>query len=454
MATRILSRLCNKVRLQLTYTPVSCLYSKESALSRNASCSRLIREALSDFEDTEFQPLRIRGYALGRNFSRANVDTIQYLEDKSGKVLDIMEAQEVMKTGEGVFTKRVSFKSMFEDGFRSLELNIEGKKCPDPSLQFVTDAFILGFLEEKDFHEDCLRCMHRIPEKRDRPIKNDESYICTLLANHLFSRLTIRFSGHHYFLTNDYHNKFDVCPCMKCGQQIRYRNTGIGSEYLWYGRPDIMLFTMAGGGCNIIYPEDCSADDREFDVDQAENQIIEIDLKSSTLRKKENIEQVVAQTITYSMYQRVRQREKGKTLPQAFLIPTIVASSDYFDIYMYDTQNDILLRNKGDPIPIWNKNKFSAEGETLNLSNILKIWMTLNHFTLKPKLLVDEIKSLKGTCDFLGRIAPKRLHLIEKTISMQKKFLPLKEMELELDVPSVPLKQKSLPSTCSNDEEK
>ncbi|CAC5421326.1 unnamed protein product [Mytilus coruscus] len=214
-----------------------------------------------------------------------------------------------------------------------------------------------------------------------------------------------------------------------------------------------MLFTMAGGGCNIIYPEDCSAGDREFDVDQAENQIIEIDLKSTTLRKKVKIEQVVAQTIAYSMYQRVRQREKGKKLPPAFLIPTIVASSDYFDIYMYDTQNDILLRNKGDPIPIWNRNKFSAEGETLNLSNILKIWMTLNHFTLKPKLLVDEIQSLKGTCNFLGRtcIAPKRLHLIEKTISMQKKFLPLKEMELELDVPSVPLKQKSLPS---NDEEK
>ncbi|XP_071139917.1 uncharacterized protein [Mytilus edulis] len=450
MATSILSRLCNKVRLQLTYSPVSCLYSKGSALSRNASSSRLIRESLSDFEDTEFQPLRIREYALGRNFSRANVDTIQYLEDKSGKVLDIMEAKEIMKQGEGVVTKRVSFKSMFEDGFRSLELNIEGKKCSDSSLQFLTDAFILGFLEKKDFHEECLRCMHRIPEKRDRPIKDDESYICTLLANHLFSRLTIRLSGHHCFLTNDYH-KFDVCPCMKCSQQISYWNTGIGSEYLWYGRPDIMLFTMAGGSCNIIYPEDCSTGDIEFDVDEAENQIIETDFKSTTLRKKETMEQVVAQTITYSMYQRVCQLNKGKTLPQAFLIPTIVANSDYFDIYMYDTQNDILFRNKGDPIPIWNKNKFSAEGETLNLSNILKIWMTLNHSTLKPKLSVDEVQSLKGTCDFLCRIAPKRLNLIEKTISMQKKFYPLKEMEFELDVPSVPLKQKSL---SSNDEEK
>ncbi|XP_063396421.1 uncharacterized protein LOC134681007 [Mytilus trossulus] len=441
MATSILSRLCNKVRLQLTYTPVSCLFFKGSVSSRNASCSRLIREALSDFEDTEFQPLRIREYALGRSFSRAYVDTIQYLEDKSGKVLDIMEAREIMKKSDGVVTKRVSFKSMFEDGFRSLELNIEGKKCSDPSLQFVTDAFIVGFLEEKDFHEECLRCIHRIPETIDRPIEDEESYICTLLANHLFSRLTIRLSGDHYFLTNVHHDKFCVCPCMKCGETIRYRNTGIGSENLWYGRPDIMVFTMEGGCCNIILAEESSiAKDEE---DETENHIIETDFISTTLRKNETIERVVAQTITYSIYQRVQQLKKGKNLPEVLFIPTIVTSSDYFDIYMYDTQNDILLRNKGDPIPLWDRHKTSADGhygESLKLSNILKIWMTLNHSILQPKLSADEIQSLKGTCDFLNHFSKECLNQIEKTVSIQQNFYGFQETEL--DVPSVPLRQK------------
>ncbi|XP_071140713.1 uncharacterized protein [Mytilus edulis] len=98
-----------------------------------------------------------------------------------------------------------------------------------------------------EYHEQCLRSVLET---------SDERKITVLLANHLLSRLIATSPGHTYCITDDHWWQYELCPCdEQCGDKIWYGNSGIGTELLWYGKPDIMLFPL-GGNCSIVIPKD------------------------------------------------------------------------------------------------------------------------------------------------------------------------------------------------------
>ena len=212
-----------------------------------------------------------------------------------------------------------------------------------------------------------------------------------------------------------------------------------GSEYLFYGRPDILVFPLGGGvGSSIIVPERTS---KKVTIPQekfkaSERQIVEVK-PDQKLRHDSTIAQVASQAVAFSVYQKIFQKRHPRDIPLeaaesgVTLIPSIAVSTDAFDIYLYDSVNDILLRNMGKPIPLWKKVEIDGEiVEMLNLSSVLMLWMAINHLSIKPSLTANEIENFYGTCGFLSTLPKHRIGIIEKTMKMQKQFRRLKEIEL------------------------
>ncbi|CAG2187487.1 unnamed protein product [Mytilus edulis] len=155
---------------------------------------RYLADALTGYEETVFMPLCCRNWHLGDNFSKARITTVQYLKDEFGRRREPSSVNKNdIKRGK-VKTHLIPFSSMFRNGFHALECfnnrtsitfedNIQVEKAHNNRylLQYALDAFVTGFLCEKDHHEECLRKILTI---------DNETEISVIMANHLFSRLT------------------------------------------------------------------------------------------------------------------------------------------------------------------------------------------------------------------------------------------------------------------------
>ncbi|XP_063409741.1 uncharacterized protein LOC134693002 [Mytilus trossulus] len=382
-------------------------------LTKNALDS-FISDSLDNFSDVELAPYRINGFVLGTSFQDAYIDYSQYGEDNNGTFMNLNEE----KHNTSLFTPKIKFSSIFEKSFKALKY----ERVDDgwsPRIKIVTDILKYGFIAEKEFHEMCLQKVRYIPNQI-----HEELYITTILTNHLFSRLT-SVGGYLRFVANNNtdKSKFEMCPCRHCDDEILLGNTGIGSEYLFYGQPDVKLYTQGGDFFNIVYPSEDNRYLEEMDgpnISDSDNYNT-----SHALRYRKNISKFISQVITFSFYQRSLQKRKHIKFTST-LIPTLAVTENHFDIYMYDCENDILLRNYGEPIPLWNEAPSESTYETLNMSSVLMLWMVLNHMTLPPCLSDEDMNNLKGTCDFLPHISQARKQLIENTVDQKKRFHPVK----------------------------
>ncbi|XP_052084910.1 uncharacterized protein LOC127722111 isoform X1 [Mytilus californianus] len=384
---------------------------------RFSACSRYIEEAfeLSKNKDIGLVPYRIKGYVLGNRFSNAIVDMVQYLEDTDGCVRDPSSISEREMENETVFTSSLKFSSLYKKGFDSIQRkNTNNRNDPqfisDEIMQFAIQSFISGFLINKEYHEQCLRSVLET---------SDERKIIVLLANHLLSRLIATSPGNTYFITDDHWKQYELCPCdYQCGDKIWYGNSGIGTELLWYGKPDIMLFPL-GGNCSIVIPKDKSLEN----LSEKEEQHTDVKKELKLLREHSNVSQFVAQAITFSFYQKRFQLLKPDYYqPIVTLIPTIAINDKCFDVYMYDTENDILLRNDGDPIPLWN-NLHEPSDATLDMGSVLQLWMLINHLAIQPILSQSELEKFSGTCGFSTSLTDDHLNKIEMEVKMRSKFI-------------------------------
>ncbi|CAG2243103.1 unnamed protein product [Mytilus edulis] len=329
-------------------------------------------------------------FSLGKSFTNSGVDIRQIVQDSRGKRLDHFASNEDEKN---IHTYQIKFASVFKEGFNAL------------------------YNTADDFHERCLEKMFYTEEE-------SELFRTVLLANHLFGRLAANF-GQNYFVSHDHHRSHDTynkCPCYECGEKIPYNNSGIGSEFLWYGYPDILVNSI-GGSTVIARPEEIDRDEQiaegevYFQADFDERQIIESEENIALLRNERNVSKFVAQAVTFSFYQKFYQlkinKNKSNILPVT-LIPTLAVTGNHFDIYLYDHEHDILLRNKGPPIPLWKSEYPEAE---LDMSSVLKIWMVLNHLTLGTSLEEHIVQELQGSCDFLHALSSEHKTMIGQTIA-------------------------------------
>lgn len=425
----------------------------------SSDVKRHLADALSGCEETVFMPLRCRSWHLGDNFTKARITTVQYLKDEFGSIREPSSVNKnEIKKGK-VKTHLIPFSSIFRNGFHALECfndgapiifedNIQDEKAYDNRylLQYAIDAFVTGFLCEKDYHEECLRKIRTI---------DNETEISVIMANHLFSRLTAPSVGTTYFVTNDTKRRpvHVYCNCSKtCGEEILYGNTGFGSELLWYGKPDIMVFPIGGVNCSIVIPQKPEDEAAEYEYPEGplildDKQVMDFNTDDLTLREKYNKSQIIATAITFSMYQKKCQHQKRGPFPNVSLIPLIAANGTSFDIYLYDSDNDILLRNSGLPIPLWDGPFKKPPFYRLNLSSVLKLWMTMNHSSIQPSLSLEDNHMLSGSCDFKGCLSKEFLKKVWSTLEMKDKFQPIEEPEFEFEFMDLNIRPpiKSLP---------
>ncbi|VDI42871.1 Hypothetical predicted protein [Mytilus galloprovincialis] len=411
--------------LRLVSSAFHCSFSstKHSTyrLTKN-DVNSYISDSLDNFDDVELAPYRINGFLLGSSFQDAYIDYSQYCEDDNATKRNLNEE----KRFTSLFTPKIKFSSIFEKSFKALK----DERVDDgwnPRIKIVTDILKYGFIAEKEFHEMCLQKVRYIPNQIC-----EELYITTILTNHLFSRLT-SVGGYLRFVANNNtdKSKFEMCPCRYCDDEILLGNTGIGSEYLFYGQPDVKLYTQGGDFFNIVYPSDDNINSDSY-LEEMDGPDIRDSEYNNALRYRKNISKFISQVITFSFYQRSLEKRKEKKCISN-LIPTLAVTENHFDIYMYDCENDILLRNYGEPIPLWNEAPSESTYETLNMSSVLMLWMVLNNMTLPPCLSYEDMNRLKGTCDFLPHISQARKQLIENTVDQKKRFHPIKQDgEIEL----------------------
>lgn len=386
--------------------------------SDNDRVKNLLYDALKVKKGVTMIPLRVEACLFGDRFSNAQLETVQYLIDQSGNVRSPMtvSARELAHGEVGTFA--VDFRSLFSRSFKAVKMFLDGdldayKGSTSDSFRMLCACNTLStFLTAKDFHEECLWLLD---EYEMRSEIGTEPVITALIANHLLSRLAKDKHG-GYILSNDSRGKVLMCPCKNpsCEDPIHYGGSAFGSEYLWYGKPDIVLYPAeSGGALNVVIPQKDTF--LAIDIEeQCEGQIVEVKDNSSTLRDKKSVKQIVAQAITFSFFQNKFQAVCND--PSAFLIPTIAACSSSFDIYMYDAKNDILLRNAGDPIPFWTDRH-------LQMSSVLQLWMLINHLLLRPSLNDQDLNRLSGTCGLREHLDEKRLEMINDTLKSQEVFM-------------------------------
>ncbi|XP_063416329.1 uncharacterized protein LOC134697975 [Mytilus trossulus] len=389
--------------------------------------SNVINRSLENYTDNTLEPYQIVKFSLGKSFTNSGIDIKQIIKDSRGKRVDHFASNEDEKN---IHTYQIKFASVFKEGFNALYNTADGKLSKSAKLDFATQAFRTGFLENQDFHERCLEKMFYTKEE-------SELFRTVLLANHLFGRLAANFVQ-NYFVSHDHrsHDIYNKCPCDECGEKILYNNSGIGSEFLWYGYPDIMVNSI-GGSTMIARPEKIDRDeqiaegDTYLKADFDERQIIESEENIALLRYERNVSKFVAQAVTFSFYQKYYQLKMNKNkrnVVPVTLVPMLALTGTHFDIYLYDHEYDILLRNKGPPISLWKCEYPKAE---LDMSSVLKIWMVFNHLTLKTSLEENMVQELKGSCDFLHALSSGHKTIIGETISMRNRFYPRRYKEID-----------------------
>lgn len=192
-----------------------------------------------------------------------------------------------------------------------------------------------------------------------------------------------------------------------------------------------------GGVCGIVVPEDASSEDNEFMV---EGSNLESNLKTfignrdtSSLRGENTVQRIISMAITFSMYQKVSKPTlKLEQTQSASMVPIIAANARQFDIYLYDSKNDILLCNNGPPIPLWEDDTIRKNPAKLNLSSVLQLWMTINYLSMQPQLRKEDTEILSGSCGFLSKMTTDKLEDIEATLRMTKWFYPPVKKEFEV----------------------
>ncbi|XP_071140715.1 uncharacterized protein [Mytilus edulis] len=415
--------------------PHSVFYSKFTRegpykkVGRPQNVSELIRQAIYGFEDVTFVPYRLVGYRLGRSFTQSSIE----IKPVDGQV-----------NHKGIHTyisvpAAEGFHSIFKDGFERLQQSIDGnisssdtESSNEDNLEDSISDLKAGFLRKIDFHEKCLQEIRDIPWHIQEP----ELFVTELLANHLFSKLTMS----SLVIATDYCTKLSKCPCSRCNDTIQFNNFGIGSEWLWYGAPDIVVYKSDNEINSIALPHsnEDEKEDKELlkELDFEEQQILKVQKQSEILRYPSNVSQFVAHAITFSYYQKAfqhRHRKIENLQNNVSLVPLIAISGNFFDIYLYDCENDILLRN-ANQISLWNEQEFKCSADfefpepTLNLSSVLMIWMVMNHLTIKPSLSDETVLRFKKSCGL--DLSVELQKAIGKTVKLKKNFYPLQSCDI------------------------
>nr|XP_022301386.1 uncharacterized protein LOC111109523 isoform X2 [Crassostrea virginica] len=384
-----------------------------------------LRMALENYTELHLRPIKIQQCDFGKPFSKVSLEYTKYTIPADER--RCVSHRPTCNTKNRNILLEVKFSKVFEDGFKSLKDYVynNGRMDSGGLGHACALSSLLVFLTELHKHEQLLQNGFR----RYSKVVNPETYIAALLTNHLLSCLVF---GSQYRISNDYRDQPPFCPCkdITCDKHIVYGQTSLGTNLnnkgddtsktmllfkpinshgdVWYGRPDVLLFPKQKENAYMVPLWYINTQDEE-------NEEME-DMHSLEIKRHSKFEkyasQVLSQAIIFAFYQS-NLLEKRRIEPLSTLVPSLVITPDQYYIIMYDYKRDILLSNEHQVSSLW-------EGNGLNLSAILDIWMVVNYKDFTPHLKSSVAEGLDGSSNFHSILKSRNIFDETKRIRMPR----------------------------------
>nr|XP_022307430.1 uncharacterized protein LOC111113434 isoform X2 [Crassostrea virginica]XP_022307431.1 uncharacterized protein LOC111113434 isoform X2 [Crassostrea virginica] len=275
--------------------------------------------------------------------------------------------------------KKFSFASIFKYGEKVLTSYVKPKNesfLPQRKGARIAFAKLLHFLSyELEGAEKSLMSKKGV----------QESEWTVVLSHHLLSKLAV---SALYKIDSGYKGRQYKCPC-QCGEDFSgmYGDTSIGSPPVWHGHLDVMM------DISVKFAEE-EADSPGGYGNHSSDEVKLMDLKTSR-------EQIIAQSIVFSFYQKRVNPDYAN-----HLIPSIGISKEKIVVYFYDCINDVLLESPEMPY-------ISADGAFVK-PTIVALWLVLN-FKYFCSGITKGIKELGFTSGFVQIVQEKLKYYNEVT---------------------------------------
>ncbi|CAC5422826.1 unnamed protein product [Mytilus coruscus] len=330
----------------------------------------------SNYQDFQLRPLRVGALSFGERFGGSQV--FSYIENNSRQFVreEFLTDKDVNQNA--ISTYSVDFESIFRKGFDVIHDAIE-----DGSSQNNAVNLFMEFLDSIEYHEGCLwkYLYNHYPNI-------SEAEMSAVFVTHILSHLVQENKlGNTCTVKVNYKNRPDQCPCNICQRKVNYGKTTFGNRYIWYSRRI-----------------SCYSQEQEVIV--------------KYLLKKDD-----------QPLRRYQMTKHWKSEDIVTAIPTVVLNPFGFDVYIYDPQHDVLLRNFDQPIPFWCQSESNPKQKVLNKSSLLQLWLLLNHLVFKPQFTKDGIVALGGTAGFLSQVDSVRMQRLEEMMNLG---LPAKAKDFNL----------------------
>lgn len=310
---------------------------------------------------------------------------------------------------------------LFEKGYDAIRSYVSGEDL-NPSYVPAFEA-LERFYVHKEVHERCLR--------RGFDHTPTETGIAAVLAQHLLSQLISYPSN--YFLNNASKGKPDGCPC-GCGELIHFGITHVGSPALFHGYADIVLFPgdknlfenfeNSDKNSSAIFSFKLSKGEKEmyghrkFEMNglwdagseieddwdagsEIEEDFVmgEVKKHDTPLRHTHTFRQLCKQAISLSLCKQNRMHNNPQNYEgQPAIIPLCALTKESYEIALYDTENDFLLRSVS---PLY---LFDDDVLSLPISSIVDLWFVINHSLFCTKQTDETVNVLKGTCNLYPQL--------------------------------------------------
>lgn len=306
--------------------------------------------------------------------------------------------------------------SIFEKGYQALLDYVNGKEL-EPKAAIAMQV-LERFFHEKDEHQIRLAAMFLTRSQMT------ETKVSAILAKHLLSQLLPYPSN--YFLDNRSKGKQEDCPC-GCGVPIHFGHTYVGSPYLFYGFADIVLFPTnkdlfmdADNSSSAVFTlkKKANEDYGHRTVEKACNDEDDILTGECKLHDHDlSSEQICKQAISTSICKYAKMREhasKHLSMSELPMVPVCAITKNSFEIAMYDTENDFLLKSSEDldlfePFDDLFRLRFSA---------IIYLWLYINHSIFLSKPHPSTVEVLRGTCNLIPQLGKRRFESVVNNSNM------------------------------------
>ncbi|CAG2230152.1 unnamed protein product [Mytilus edulis] len=360
-----------------------------------------LTDVVSNYQDFQLRPLRVGALSFGKRFGGSEV--FSYIENNSRQFVreEFLTDQDVNQNA--ISTYSVDFESIFSKGFDAIHDSIVDDSSQNDDVKLFTK-----FLDSLDYHEGCLLnfFLENTPNISEPEMR-------TNLATHVLLKSTTKINLSNALVI------YVKEKCIMGRQHLEIDISGIADQKLCYSQEQEV-------NVKYLLKKD----------DQLLASTIQVNLRVCLIMTRVSSDVIplynklsVRPLHLPSIRDDTKYPKTGIVQDIVTAIPTIVLNPFGFDVYIYDPQHDVLLRNFDQPIPFWRQSESNPKQKVLNKSSLLQLWLMMNHLVFKPQFTKDGIIALGGTAGFLSQVDSVRMERLEEMMNLG---LPAKAKDFKL----------------------